>query len=85
MSARVCPPAQGCRQVEVGGSRYTVRRDGTFHVRDEHVAPLLRGAECFLPAVAFTSARGWRCAGCGHLSVFRARCGRCGSTDLVEE
>jgi hypothetical protein len=82
--ARVCPPAQGCREIEVGGTRYRVRRDGTFHVRDDNVRRLLKGGECFLPGTRVGVARGWRCA-CGHLSVFRARCGRCGATDLTAE
>ncbi len=85
MTTRVCPPAQGCRELDVGGHRYKVRRDGTFHVADEHAAAAVKGAECFIPAAGGVLRAGvtWLCE-CG----WRARinsCPKCKRTDLTKE
>lgn len=84
---RVLPPAQGCRQIDVAGRRYTVdRRTGAFEgVRDDHAKAMVKGGECFLPSVRANNARGFRCGDCAHLSLFKNRCGRCGCTTLTEE
>lgn len=84
--ATVCPPAQGARQMDVNGRRYTQGRDGKFHgVRDSDVKAMVKGGECFLPTMQLASGtKGWVCQDCGFVALIE-HCGKCGSEDLVRE
>lgn len=75
--AKVCPPAAGCKQMTVGGRTYSVGSDGSFHVPDAAVKPMVTRGECFVPGTALSGAKGYRCTTCGFLAVFSV-CGRCG-------
>lgn len=59
---------------------------GTFTVPDAIGRSIVRSGEF---GVAGTNLRGgnngFRCTSCWHLSVFKEKCGRCGSTELKEE
>lgn len=83
--AVVCPPAQGCKQIDVNGRRYTVARDGKFHgVRDSDVKAMVKGGECFTPLTR-TVGRGFVCDDCGFIALIRDHCGRCGGESLTPE
>ena len=60
-------------------------KDGTFSVPDRLGRSLLKGSEFGRVGVNLRTATGWRCGQCGHLGVFRDRCGKCGGPDLLEE
>lgn len=83
--ATVCPPAADCKQIDVGGRRYSVGGDGLFHgVADAHVRAMKDGAECFTPATRMGTGKGWICNDCGFAAAIK-HCGRCGSEDLTKE
>lgn len=83
--ATVCPPAADCKQIDVGGRRYTVGKNGLFNnVADHHVSAMREGAECFTPMARMGTGRGWICDECGFAAVVKP-CGRCGSESLTRE
>jgi hypothetical protein len=77
--------AEGCREIDSGGTRYYARggakgyeQGGAFDMsdRDARLAVKMGGA---VASMAGTTRRrlGWRCPSCGFGS-FLKRCGRCG-------
>jgi len=73
-------------QIELGDGGKIVDRakDGTFHVDQTTAKELVKSGDFAVAGTTFRSAQGYRCQ-CGFVSVFRDRCGKCGSTDLVPE
>ena len=71
-------------QLGDGGKVINRSKDGTFHVDAALGKGMVKSGEWGVAGTTFASARGYRCA-CGHLSVFKDSCGRCGSTDLTLE
>lgn len=59
-------------------------KDGTFHVPDAMGKGMVRGSEFAQVGTNLRSAKGYVCE-CGFVSVFRDRCGRCGSGNLTPE
>jgi hypothetical protein len=72
------------KQLELGNTIVNRHKDGTFHVDGATGRALVRSGDFAVSGTTFTSARGYRCT-CGFVSVFRDRCGRCGSQDLTPE
>ena len=67
-----------------GGPEIKRGKRGTFTVDDRTGKAMLRSGEWGRVGMSMRDAPGYRCA-CGHLSVFKDRCGRCGATDLEPE
>lgn len=65
------------------GRRYRARR-GVFQVDDPADARAMQAIGAFQRTGVVRGRAGYRC-GCGHLSWFRDRCGRCGATSLTRE
>lgn len=83
--ATVCPPAADCKQIDVGGRRYTVGRNGLFNnVADRHVGAMREAAECFTPTTRVGTGSGFICDDCGFAAAIK-HCGRCGSESLTRE
>ena len=72
------------KQLELGSSIVNRAKDGTFHVDGVTGRALVRSGDFAVAGTTFTGARGWRCV-CGFVSVFRDRCGKCGSTELTPD
>lgn len=83
---RVLASDNQLREVSVDNGPLTRRhKDGTFHVSEAKGRSLVRGGDFAQVGVNLSGATGWRCYDCGHLGVFRDKCGRCGSANLVQE
>ena len=77
---------KGLKEVQVGenGNIAQRQKDGTFHVSGQAAKTLLKTGDFAVAGTTFRSAQGYRCD-CGFVSVFRDRCGKCGSTELSPE
>ena len=74
------------KEIQVNeGSVVPRSKDGTFHVEGPNARALVKSGDFAVAGTTFRSAKGYRCESCRFVSVFRDRCGRCGSTDLKEE
>lgn len=83
--ATVCPPAKDCKQIDVGGRRYTVGKNGLFNgVADHHVKRMVKDGECFTPTTRMAGTRAWICDDCGFAAAIK-HCGKCGSESLTRE
>lgn len=71
-------------QVGEGGKVIPRQKDGTFHVDGQTAKQLVKTGDFAVAGTNFRTAKGYRCA-CGFLSLFRDRCGKCGSTELTPE
>jgi len=75
---------RGLKQLDLGGKVINRQKDGTFHVEGTAARALVKSGDFAVAGTTFTTARGFRCE-CGFVSVFRDRCGKCGSTELTPE
>lgn len=60
-------------------------KDGAFTVPDQLGKSMLRSGEWGRVGISLRNASGYVCEECGFVSVFRDKCGKCGSTDLNPE
>jgi hypothetical protein len=87
---KVLASDNGVKEITVDGSAPLKRaKDGTFHVPERLGRGMVKGSEFAQVGTNFQKPTipGYRCtnAACGHLGLFRDKCGRCGCTDLVRE
>ena len=78
---------RGLKEISVNESAPVARqKDGTFHVDDRAGKALVKTGDFAIAGTTFRTARGYRCS-CGHLSVFKDSCGKCGATEglVLEE
>jgi hypothetical protein len=76
---------RGLKEVTINeGKPIKRQKDGTFHVEGQAAKALVKSGDFAVAGTTFTQAQGYRCE-CGFVSVFRDKCGRCGSTDLKPE
>ena len=75
---------RGLKQVEVNGKVINRSKDGTFNVSGNDASILKKSGDFAVAGTTFQSAKGYRCE-CGFVSVFRNKCGKCGSTNLTPE
>ena len=73
-------------QIELGEGGKVIDRakDGTFHVDQTTGKDLVKTGDFAVAGATFRNAKGYRCE-CGFLSLFKSKCGKCGSTNLVPE
>jgi hypothetical protein len=67
------------------GKVISKNRDGKFHVSDSLGKSLVKSGEFMASTISLRNASGYVCEDCGFVSVFKDRCGKCGSTDLNPE
>lgn len=76
---------KGLKQVTVNeGQVINRQKDGTFHVDGFTAKALVKSGDFAVAGTTFRNARGYRCE-CGFVSVYRDKCGKCGSTNLTPE
>lgn len=83
--SRIVGSDRALKEITVNdGAVIPQQRDGTFHVDGQTARSLVKSGDFALAGTNFRNARGFLCE-CGFVSLFRNRCGRCGSTELTEE
>ena len=82
---RIVGSDRGLKEVQVNEGAVIPRsKDGTFHVDQSTAKALVKSGDFAVAGTNFRSARGYRCT-CGFVSLYRDRCGKCGSTELTPE
>jgi hypothetical protein len=77
----------GLQEIQLGENGPIKKRDkdGTFHVDDALGKQLVKTGDYAATGTTFRGARGYVCNSCYFTSLFRDKCGKCGSTDLTPE
>jgi hypothetical protein len=80
---RYVGPDSGMAQVDVAGKRVTRAKDGTFNFDGAAERIIKESGDFAQVGITFKTARSWTCDSCDFHSLYRDRCGRCGSTSLT--
>jgi len=76
---------KGLQQVEVGNKVINRSKDGTFNVSGAEATLLKKSGDFAVAGITFRNASGYVCQDCTFVGLYRDKCGKCGSTNLIPE
>jgi ribosomal protein L40E len=83
---RIVGSDRGLKEVQVNeGAVIPRQKDGTFHVDQSTAKALVKSGDFAVAGTNFRNANGYVCNACGFNSLYRDKCGKCGSTELTPE
>ena len=76
---------RGVHEVTVNEGKVVKQKKGVFEVHGADAKVLRQSGDFAVVGTNFQGTKGFRCADCNRVNVFRDRCGKCGSTNLTAE